>query len=123
MSNKEDTTIFLRLTSPFGCADNQNGICSIDLNVYIPQDSKTCKLPEVSQKEGIRNRCGLTIRNNEINEWIPLRLTAFDGETRLEVKKTFHLLLSTLKTVPIHPFFGNYFLDPIKVSYLLFCSY
>ncbi|XP_053389303.1 von Willebrand factor D and EGF domain-containing protein-like [Mercenaria mercenaria] len=116
VSNKEDTTIFLRITVPFGCADVELGKCSMDVNVFIPRKSKSCKMPDLSQTKGVRNRCGLSFRSDRINQWVPLHLTAFDGVTRLDITTKFNLVLNTRATVPTHPFFANYFLDPIKVE-------
>lgn len=116
VSNKRETTVFLRLTVPFGCSPHENGICSIPLHVFIPRNKDNCQLPDLTQIEGIRNRCGVEIRSDMINEWIPLRLSAFDGETRLDLSTTYNLVLSTPHFFPSHPFFSNYFLDPITVE-------
>ncbi|XP_052819122.1 uncharacterized protein LOC128244982 isoform X2 [Mya arenaria] len=115
LNDQQTATIYLRHTVPFGCRGDS--ACFLDIIVFIPREKgiDTCHTSDIGQLEGDRNKCGTRLMSNKVDELTPITVECLQGGNRLKESQEMHIYLRTHDSYPIHPFFANYALEPIKV--------
>ncbi|XP_052217770.1 von Willebrand factor D and EGF domain-containing protein-like [Dreissena polymorpha] len=118
ISNDRGADIYFELTIPFGCEkgfENQNSLCYLDVTLFIPNSDTNCNIPDIVQRKGTRNSCGIRFHINDVGKPQKLHIQPKYPKLTANLNNPMTLILATSK-YETHQLFSDYAVDTMQVT-------
>ncbi|XP_052239413.1 uncharacterized protein LOC127850426 isoform X2 [Dreissena polymorpha] len=118
ISNDKGADIYFELTVPFGCEkgfENQNSLCYLDITLFIPNSETNCNIPDIVQRKGARNSCGIRFHINDVGKPQKLHIQPKYPKLTANLNKPMTLILAT-SMYEAHRLFSEYAVQTMQVT-------